>query len=139
MRFARIVLVLPGLAALAWGIVLFGQFVLPFGPRALVASAWLVGGPVVHDAVVAPLVAVAGLVLVRYLPPAWRGPVIAGAVVSAVLAVLAVPLLWRDYGAPPVPGLHDTNVVPGLLAALGVVWALAIAGGAWNAWRAREH
>ncbi|MGP4014511.1 hypothetical protein [Saccharopolyspora sp. 5N708] len=135
MRIARIVLVLPGLAALAWGAVLFGQFVQAMGPSSIVAWGWLVGGPVVHDGLVAPAVGLTGLVITRVVPRAWRGPLLVGTALSGVLGLLSVALLWRRYGAPPSPGLHDADTATGLLVALAVVWVLALLAGAVNTWR----
>lgn len=117
-----------GIAALAWG----GWLAWDFAdrPDAIQAAFWLVGGPVLHDALVAPFVGVAGLVLARVLPVAWRVPVAVGAVLSGVLALLAVPLLWRPFGVAANPGLHDGDYVLGLSIALGVVWlGVVVAGG----------
>jgi hypothetical protein len=54
-------------------------------------------------------------------------PVAVGAVLSGVLALLAAPLLWRPFGVPANPGLHDANYGLGLAVALGVVWAGVLA------------
>lgn len=75
-----------------------------------------------HDAVVAPVVGIGGLVLARALPPWARVPVATGAVLSGVLVLLTIPLVWRPYGVAVNPGLHDRNYVLGLAIALGVVW-----------------
>ncbi|QWF81885.1 hypothetical protein [Amycolatopsis sp. CA-230715] len=129
MKTARALLVLPGLAALAWGVVLFVQFAFPLGPQGVVALGWLAGGTLVHDVVVGPLVGIIGFALSRILPGPWRAPVLTGAVTSAVLGLIAFPLLWREYGAPPLPGLHDGDTLGGLLISLGVVWlAVMVAG-----------
>ncbi|MCI2415925.1 hypothetical protein MOQ72_00680 [Saccharopolyspora sp. K220] len=135
MRPARVVLALPGLAALVWGGVLFGQFVLSQGSSSIVAWAWLLGGPVVHDGLVAPVVGLAGLVITRVVPHSWRGPLLVGAALSGVLGLLSVPLLWRRYGTPPSPGLHDGDTSTGLLVALGLIWVLVLLIGLANTWR----
>lgn len=117
-----------GAAALAWGAWLAWEFA--GRAKAVQAALWFVGGPVLHDALVAPAVGVAGLVLARVLPVAWRVPVAVGAVLSGVLVLLAIPLLWRPYGVKANPGLHDNDYVLGLSLALAVVWlAVAVAGG----------
>ncbi|WP_410641187.1 hypothetical protein [Amycolatopsis sp. lyj-346] len=126
MRTARTLLALPGLAALAWGVVLFAEYALPLRPDVFGTVGWIIGGPIVNDAVIAPLTALLGFAVARLLPPRWRTPVIAGTVTTATLATLAVPLLWRPYGTPPMPGLHDTNPVPALALTLATVW-LAVA------------
>lgn len=129
MKTARTLLVLPGLAALAWGAVLFVQFAFPLGPQGFAALGWLAGGTLVHDAVIAPLVGIIGFALSRILPAPWRAPVLAGAAASAVLGLIAFPLLWREYGAPPLPGLHDGDTLGGLLVSLGVVWLVVVVAG----------
>ncbi len=117
-----------GAAALAWGAWLAWEFA--GRPKAIQAALWFVGGPVVHDGLVAPAVGVAGLVLARVLPGAWRVPVAVGAVLSGVLALVAIPLLWRPFGVAANAGLHDNDYVLGLSIALGVVWlGVAVAGG----------
>jgi hypothetical protein len=129
MRVARVLLGVAGLAGLAWGAVLLADFAVPAPGQALVAAGWLLGGPVLHDAVIAPVCGLAGFAVARLAPPRWRLPLTAGLVVSAVLALLAVPLLWRAYGTPPLPGLHDRDPVPGLAIAFVVVAVAAVLGG----------
>ncbi len=129
MRIARVILVVAGLAALAWGAALLAGFAVPAPGQALVAAGWLLGGPVVHDAVIAPVCGLAGLAVTRLAPPRWRLPLTVGLVVSAVLALLAVPLLWRAYGTPPLPGLHDHDPVPGLVITFAVIAVAVVIGG----------
>ncbi|MFB9924980.1 hypothetical protein ACFORO_26445 [Amycolatopsis halotolerans] len=127
MKTARIVLALPGLAALAYGVVLFLDYAAPAWPDSFTTLLWLGGGPIVNDAVFAPVAGVVGLLLARILPKPWRGPVQVGAALTAVLGFVAFPLLWRTYGVPPKPGLHDGNAWLGLVATLAVVWGAVLA------------
>ncbi len=124
----RWIFALAGLAALAWGAWLAWD--VAAGHDSLQAAAWFVGGPLVHDGLVAPAVGLGGLLLVRVLPPDWRAPVAIGTTVSAVLALLAVPLLLRPFGVAANPGLHDGNYALGLAVALGVVWLGVLVAGA---------
>ncbi|MCG3750519.1 MULTISPECIES: hypothetical protein [unclassified Amycolatopsis] len=126
MKTARILLVLPGLTALAYGIVLFLEYAAPAWPDSFTTLLWIGGGPIVNDAVFAPIAGVVGLLLARFLPLPWRGPVQVGAALTAVLGFVAFPLLWRAYGVPPKPGLHDGNTWLGLLATLAVVWSAVL-------------
>ncbi|ATY14905.1 hypothetical protein CU254_34265 [Amycolatopsis sp. AA4] len=126
MKTARILLALPGLAALAYGIVLFLDYAAPAWPDSVTTLVWIGGGPIVNDAVFAPLAGVVGLLLTRVLPRPWRAPVQIGAVLTAVLGFLAFPLLWRAYGVPPKPGLHDGNTWLGLLVTLAAVWSAVL-------------
>ncbi|MET1075635.1 MAG: hypothetical protein ABWY11_23505 [Umezawaea sp.] len=115
-----------GIGLLGWGAVLLVPVAFD---SPLTLGGWLVGGPILHDAVLAPLVGVAGVLIARVLPKPWRAPVGAGLVVSGLLVVLAVPYLWRAYSGPVTPGLHDRPYPAGLLIALAVVWVVvAVAG-----------
>jgi hypothetical protein len=125
-KIARALLALPGLAALAWGVVLFAEYALPLRPDVFGTVGWIVGGPVLNDAVVAPLTALLGVVLARLLPRPWKAPVVAATVITGVLTILAFPLLWRPYGTPPMPGLHDTDPALGLALTVAAVWLVAI-------------
>ncbi|MFI0801389.1 hypothetical protein [Amycolatopsis lurida] len=118
----RLLLFLPGLAALAWGAVLFSEYAFPLRPDVLGTLGWLVGGPLAHDLLIAPLVGAVGFALSRFLPERWKTPVTTGAVLTGVLTLLAFPLLWRPFGAARNPGLHDADTVTGLLVSLAVVW-----------------
>jgi hypothetical protein len=128
MRTARILLALPGLAALVWGAVLAVQFGLHSFRDGRSAVEFLIGGTLANDAIVAPVVGLAGLAISRFVGPAWRTPVRVGAAVSGVLALIAVPALWRVTPAVN-PGLDDRNYGAGLLIALAVVWVVVVAAG----------
>ncbi|MCR6484067.1 hypothetical protein M8542_14690 [Amycolatopsis sp. OK19-0408] len=124
MKAARTLLALPGLAALAWGVVLFAEYALPLRPDVYGTVGWVIAGPLVNDGVVAPLTALLGFALTRLLPPRWRTTVITGTVITGILAILAFPLLWRPYGTPPMPGLHDGNPALGLILTVTAVWLI---------------
>ncbi|GLZ41787.1 hypothetical protein [Actinokineospora sp. NBRC 105648] len=119
----RAVLMIAGLAAMAWGAVLATSLTLRDTWQGL---AFFVGGPLLHDGLVAPVVGLIGWSIARHVAPRWRTPVLTGAVASGVLGVLAVPLLWRPFGVPTNPGLHDRDYWLGLGIALTVVWATVV-------------
>lgn len=125
----RVLLALSGLALLAYGTVLVWEFATSRTVNAVQGAAWFIGGPLVHDAIVAPAVGLTGLLLTRVLPVPWRTPVAVGAVLSGVLILVAIPLLWRPYGTAVNPGLHDRNYGAGLAIALGAVWLAVVAAG----------
>jgi hypothetical protein len=95
-----------------WGALLAIQV-----PQIIEFGAWFLAGPILHDALLAPLVGVVGLAL--------KGPVKAGAVVSGILVLIAVPLLWQPH-VPVNPGLHDRDYWLGLAISLGVVWLVVL-------------
>jgi hypothetical protein len=126
MRILRVIFALAGLGILAWGVLrLLPVFKSPDVVSALI---WLGGGPVLHDALLAPIVAMVGTLLARVLPRSWRQAVTVGAVLSGVLVLIAVPALWRS--SPGEKGLVDRNYPLGLTIALAVVWVTVLASAA---------
>lgn len=122
----RALFAIPGLAALAWSAWLAWDFAAASTKDGWQALAWFVGGPVLHDGIVAPAVGITGLLIARVVPKAWRVPVAVGAVLTAILVLLAIPLLWRPFGVPSNPGLHDRNYAAGLAVAVGVCWVAVL-------------
>jgi hypothetical protein len=84
------------------------------------AVAWLAGGVVAHDLVLAPLVVAVVAVGGRLLPAAWRGPAAAGVVVLGSVTLLAVPVLGRFGAAPDNPTLLDRDYWAGWAAIAGL-------------------
>lgn len=125
----RLLLGLIGLSLIGYGAVLAWDFGSSRTVNAVEGLAWFVGGPVVHDGFVAPAVGVVGLVLTRIVPRPWRTPVVVGLVLTAVLTLLAIPLLWRPFGVATNPGLHDRDYGAGLGIALAIVWVGVAAAG----------
>ena len=114
-----------------------GVLVMAYGVRGVLVDAadthpaelarWIVGGALVHDLVLIPLVAAVAWGLRRLLPGRWWGPVRAGLVVTGTLCLVAVPFvagLGRDPGNP---SLLPRDYAAGLVAAVAAVW-LAAAG-----------
>jgi len=125
----RTLLALSGLALLAYGAVLAWEFATSRAVNAAQGAAWFLGGPLIHDGIVAPAVGLTGLVLTRIVPTPWRTPVAVGAVLSGILTLIAIPLLWRPYGTALNPGLHDRNYGAGIVIALAAVWLAVVAAG----------
>ena len=85
----------------------------------LSAVVWLGGGVVLHDAVLAPVVVVLGVVAARLLPGVVRAPVAVVAVVLGSLTLLSLPvLLGRD---PANPTLLDRDYTTGWLVVASLV------------------
>lgn len=124
----RALFAIAGLAALAWGGWLAWDFATASARDGVQGLAWFVGGPLVHDGLVAPVVGVVGLAIARWVPRAWRAPVAIGLLLTAVLVMLAIPLLWRPFGVPSNPGLHDRDYRSGLGVALGGCWLVVVLG-----------
>lgn len=97
------------------------------------AVSWLIGGMVLHDFVLSPLVLVAGLLLVRRRVPVWlRGPVIAGLIVLGTATVVAFPMLGRFGERRDNPSLLDRNYTAGWLMLASLVALGVFAGAAWS-------
>jgi hypothetical protein len=125
----RALFALSGLAMLTYGALLTWDFATSRTVNAVQGAAWFIGGPIVHDGVIAPVVGLTGLLLTRIVPPPWRTPVAVGAVLTGVLTLVAIPLLWRPFGTAVNPGLHDRNYGAGLAIALGAVWLAVVVAG----------
>ena len=126
----RAVLVLAGVLVAGWGSWLLWPQLVGVRLADLVSTAgWLLGGPLLHDWLVAPAAGLLGLLVARAVPPHWRAPVAAGLVVSGVLVLLALPALLRPAVGPPNPGLSDRNYPLGLAVAFGLVWLLVLLAG----------
>jgi hypothetical protein len=123
-----------GLAIMAFGAL--GLFRAASGLNVRTILVWMVGADLLHDLVVAPAVGVAGLLLARVVPRAWRPAVRAGSVASGVILLVAYPLL-RGFGRDHVP--DNRSVLPldypiAVATVLAVVWATALCWG-YGAWR----
>jgi hypothetical protein len=112
-----------GWAAITWGVVNIFRHSLDTRPANL--AKFVVGGALLHDLLVAPLVIVAGVLVARSVPARARGPVQAALAVSGIVALFSWPLV-RAYGL----AAHNPTSLPhnygwNLLIVLGVVWAVA--------------
>jgi hypothetical protein len=88
---------------------------------------FLVGGDIVHDLVVAPIVALVAFFVVRRVPAIARAPLRAALFGSAVVVAIAWPGI-RQYGrmrAPDNLTVQPLNYATSTLTAVGVVIAVA--------------
>lgn len=138
----RWLFVVPGLAAVGWGAagLLRSSADVPLSSWLV----WFVGGVLVHDLVIAPIVVVIGALLARLLPRDARGPVVAGLVISGPL-VLIGGLFALDPGDVPEPGFlplpYGRNLVflVGAVLTVAGVWAAARTRGAGRRSRSPAH
>ena len=88
---------------------------------------FFVGGDIVHDFVVAPIVALVAFFVVRRVPAIVRAPLRAALFGSAVIVAIAWPGI-RHYGrmrAPDNLTVQPLNYATSTLTAVGVVVAIA--------------
>ncbi len=125
-RGVRLVLGLAGLAAGAYGAFLL----LDLGWDNLLATGtWLVGGVVLHDGVLAPVVVLVCAVGTALSPPAFRAPLAAGFVVLATVTLSAVPVLGRFGARADNATLLDRDYGVGWLLLAAAVLAGVVIGG----------
>lgn len=101
--------------------------------------AWLAAGVLLHDAVLAPLVVLVGVVLRRVVPEPARGPVLVGAIVLGTTTLVAVPALGRFGARPDNPTLLDRPYGAGWLALAGLVAGAVAAATLVRSRRARRQ
>jgi hypothetical protein len=116
-------------AAVGWavmlGVGLRGIFVHSVDTRPANLARFVVGGALLHDLAVAPVVIVLGVALARAVPGRARAPVQAALAVTAIVALFSYPLV-RAYGlAAHNPTSLPHNYTRNLLVVLAVVWAVA--------------
>jgi hypothetical protein len=103
-RGLRLAIAAPGLAAGLYGVWSLREVDLGDWWSLL---AFLGGGVLVHDLVLAPAVVVLGALTVRLAPAAWRGPMAVGLVVWGGLTIMAIPVLGRFGALADNPTLLD--------------------------------
>jgi hypothetical protein len=109
------------------GVGLRGIFVNSLDTRPANLAKFVVGGALLHDLLIAPLVIVAAVVVARAVPGRARATVQAALVVTGVVALFSYPLV-RAYGlAANNPTSLPHNYALNLLVVVGMVWAVAAA------------
>jgi hypothetical protein len=115
-------------AVIGWAIIgigLRGIFQHSLDTRPANLAKFVVGGALLHDLLVAPLVLLAAVALARAVPGRARSAVQAALVVTGVLALFSYPLV-RGFGlAANNPTSLPHNYTANLLVVLGLVWAVA--------------
>ncbi len=88
---------------------------------------YYIGGDIVHDLIVAPIVAVIGIVVIRRAPAIARAPLRAALFGSAVVVAVAWPAL-RGYGrlrTPDNASVQPLNYATAVATVVGVVWVIS--------------
>ncbi len=105
------------------------------GEELVSAGQWLVGGVVLHDLVLAPLVIVLVALAGRLTPRSLRAPAAVLLVVVGSVTLLAVPVLGGFGRRADNPSLLDRDYTTGWLLLVGVLAVLAAVGSAVQLWR----
>ena len=115
-------------AAAGWAIIGFGLrgiFEKSLDTRPGNLARFVVGGALLHDLLVAPLVILLGVLLARAVPGRARAIVQAALAVSGIVALFSYPLVRASGLATNNPTSLPHNYTANLLVVLGVVWAVA--------------
>jgi len=102
---------------------------------------WLVGGVVLHDAVLAPVVVVVGWICARTLPAHLRGLLVRILVLLGPVTLIAVPVLFGGGNDPTNPTIDGRDYARGWVAVaiVCVLAALLATTMAWTAGRCGER
>jgi hypothetical protein len=119
MRAWRIGLAALGIATVAYGV---GRLFTQIPPHSLMLLAgWLIVALLIQDGLVSPLVVAVGWTLRRLAPARGRRYLQAALIVSAVVTVLAVPMIYRANRQPPSKAILRQNFGANLGLLLAVV------------------
>lgn len=88
-------------------------------------AGWWLGGPLIVDLMVVPIVVVVGVGVRRVVPAAWRRSVSAALALSFVLGLVALPFLTGLGRRTDNPSLLDRNYWAGYLALVAIIWGVA--------------
>jgi hypothetical protein len=102
---------------------------LELGTHNLVATGtWLVGGVVLHDAVLAPLTIAAAWVAARFLSRRRRAAWVVASVLLAPVTILSIPVLGRFGARPSEPSLLNRPYWLGWCAMVALVGVAILVG-----------
>jgi hypothetical protein len=88
---------------------------------------WWTAGLLIHDAVIAPGAAVAGLVLARLLPAHIRPPLQAAGYISVAVVLTTLPLLLGHGRRPDNPSLQPNDYSRNVLLVVAIIWTVGAA------------
>jgi hypothetical protein len=135
---------------MAWTCFVVGAGIMAYGVIGLLDSTslsaarsvalWVVGADLLHDLLIAPVVCLLGFVIARVAPAAWRWPVRAATLTTALVLAVAYPAL-RGFGRDRVP--DNRSVLPldyptAIATVLAVVWVIALIWGLASSRRGRS-
>ncbi len=116
-----------GIAGILLG--LFGVFRLltQVPPSALVVLAlWLVGALVIHDGILSPIVAGVGWAIACVVPPRARRYLQGALIMSALVTVIALPMIYRQGSQPRSKSLLLQDFGLNLTLLIGIIAALSL-------------
>ncbi len=127
MRRTQLVIGALGVCAMAWGVWLLSD---DDADRLASVALWLAGVVLLHDAVLAPLVIVLGVVAAKVLPQQHRRVAAVAFLVWGTLTLAVANVLSGVGGKPDMDSLLNRPYVTAWLALSGLVLVAAVASAA---------
>ena len=124
MRAWRIGLAAAGIIVAVYGT---GRLLTEIPRHSLVLLAgWLLAAVVIHDGLVSPVVVAVGWVLRRLVPPRSRRYLQAALIVSALVTIVALPMIYRANRQPPSKAILRQNFSGNLALLLGIIAVMTL-------------
>jgi hypothetical protein len=125
MKAWRIILATVGGLALLYGI---ANLLIQIPNQSLMLVAiWLVAVLIIHDLILAPAVVGVGWLLRRFVPDRARRFLQVGLIISAIVTLLAVPMIYRRGSQPPQKTLLIQNYGANFALLLGIIAGVTLA------------
>lgn len=110
-------LLLVGIGCIVWGVRSLDQLDVPLRGFAT----WFFGALLLHDAILAPFLVIAGRLLSRGLAEPWRRAVQIAAIVGGAVLLFSIPALFGDGRDPRNPSLLPNDYGRNVAFVLAVV------------------
>lgn len=100
---------------------------------------WFLGGALVHDLLLAPLVCALAWCVLRVVPPTAAGPVQGALVASGLVGLVSWPFV-RGYGVTPgEPSFLSRDYTASVLWIWAAIWTVAALVTVWRSFSARRR
>lgn len=124
MKVWRIILAAAGIALCAFGVFRLLSEIPTYS--LLILGVWLAAALVIQDAILAPSVVGVGWLLRRYVPNRGRRYLQVALIMSALITVIAVPMIFLRGTQPAVKALLLRNYASNLILIIGIVAAVSL-------------
>ena len=120
----RIALAVAGLLLGGFGV--FRLFTQVPHPKLIMLGIWLIGALVIHDGILSPLIVSLSWVLAKVIPPRARRYVQLALIMSAIVTVIAIPMIYRRGHQPQVKAILQQNFGGNLTVLIGIIAAVSL-------------
>jgi hypothetical protein len=124
MRVWRIILAVAGIALGAFGVFRLVSEIPTYS--LLILGVWLAAALVIQDAILAPSVVGVGWLLRRYVPDRGRRYVQVALIMSALITVIAVPMIFLRGSQPAVKALLLRNYGSNLMLIIAIIGVISL-------------